>query len=198
MLIENLFPQAIGHFSLDRDLTVEELSFIKNQDTVKNIGNLTSKDCYLLEKHPLKSLKEFFKNSLEKYFLHVYAPETNVNLKITQSWSNYTNSGEFHHKHIHSNSFVSGVFFVQTDPALDKIFFYRNESPFSIFSEKYNMYNSEAWWYPATQGKLILFPSTTQHSVETVTTKQRISISFNTFFVGHLGRDEDLTSLHLT
>jgi hypothetical protein len=45
---------------------------------------------------------------------------------------------------------------------------------------------------------LILFPSSLTHMVQTVESEQtRISLAFNTFPVGHVGDEMDLTGLSL-
>jgi hypothetical protein len=58
--------------------------------------------------------------------------------------------------------------------------------------------NSESWWFEATAGKLILFPSSLTHMVPEVKGDDvRISLSFNTFPVGVVGEEMDLTGLKL-
>jgi len=199
MNFTELFPTVIGHSDLERSITKEELAFIKAQETKKNIGNLTSKDFYLLEKKELTDIKHFIKKCINEYFTTVYAPDKDVSLRITQSWSNYTDPGHFHHKHAHPNSFLSGVFFVQSDPSLDKIIFFKDQyQQILIHTKNFNSYNSDSWWLEAVPGRLLLFPSSLIHMVENVqTNKQRISISFNTFPVGYVGIDEELASVHL-
>ena len=52
--------------------------------------------------------------------------------------------------------------------------------------------------FEATTGKLILFPSSAQHMVPQVQGEEtRISLSFNTFPVGMIGEEVDLTGLRL-
>jgi hypothetical protein len=47
-----------------------------------------------------------------------------------------------------------------------------------------------------SEGELLLFPSDLTHDVPTVTGDvERISISFNTFLVGKIGSNENLTEL---
>jgi hypothetical protein len=40
---------------------------------------------------------------------------------ITQSWLNYTETNQYHHKHEHPNSLVSGVFYVNDMKNLIKL-----------------------------------------------------------------------------
>lgn len=199
MAIHNLFPIPVGIYQLSEDLTAKELSFLKNQKTRPNTGNITSADSAILKNKELTKLREFFETSLSDYFATVYSPQHQVNLRITQSWTNYTGKGQFHHKHAHPNSFVSGVFYVQTDATKDRIYFYRDSYEQIKFPPKeWNVWNSESWWFEALPGRLILFPSSLTHMVPSVETEQtRISLSFNTFPVGNLGEELSLTELIL-
>lgn len=200
MQINQLFPIPVAFFNLDRKLTKKELKFVNDQPQRSNMGNTSSEDNYIVEKNELKSLKEFFTQSANHYFQEIYQPSTAVNLRVTQSWANYTNPGQYHHKHAHPNSIVSGVFYVQSNPGKDRIYFYKsgyNQIKFKIAN--WNLFNSESWWFDAVEGQLILFPSSLEHMVQTVEDDEvtRISIAFNTFPVGILGDNLELTELML-
>jgi uncharacterized protein (TIGR02466 family) len=184
---------------MDREFTKKEKDFILGLETRPNQGNTTSKDNNLFDRKEMKAIYEFAKESVNKYLHSVYAPKNDVSLYVTQSWANYTKPGEYHHKHAHPNSFVSGVFYIQADPEKDKIYFYRDGyQQIKLPTENYNPYNSESWWFEAIPGQLYLFPSGTTHMVQnTESADTRISISFNTFLKGYVGEDVDLTGLHL-
>lgn len=197
MNIHNLFPTPVGFFELDREFTKTELDFLINQETRPNMGNTTSIDNYVCRNTKLKKLKKFFDDSLDEYFKTVYRPKHKVAPKMTQSWINYTKPGEFHHKHAHPNSFISGVFYIQADETKDKIYFYKETyQQLEVITEDWNDWNSKSWWFEAKAGKLILFPSSLTHMVEQVQSEQvRVSLSFNTFLYGSLGEEKDLTGL---
>lgn len=198
-MIHNLFPIPVGIYKLDRNLTDDELSFIKNQETRPNMGNTTSVDNGLLRHKQMTKLRDFVETSLSDYFATVHNPKHKVNLRVTQSWANYTEPGQFHHKHEHPNSFVSGVFYPQANRATDKIYFYRSGFQQIKFPpENWNTWNSESWWFEVGTGDLVLFPSSLTHMVETVEGNQtRISLSFNTFPVGNIGEEVSLTGLQI-
>jgi hypothetical protein len=90
------------------------------------------------------------------------------------------------------------VFYVQTNPD-DRIYFYKDGwQQIKFPTDHWNDYNSESWWFDAYAGRLILFPSSLTHMVPTVQGEQtRISLSFNTFPVGVVGEEMDLTGLKL-
>jgi uncharacterized protein (TIGR02466 family) len=196
--LHNLFPTAVGFADLGRPLSDEELFFIRELETRANQGNTTSTDNFVLRNPALTSLRSFIEDSVSEYFKNTANPKHDVSLRVTQSWCNYSEPGQFHHKHAHPNSYVSGVFYVQTNPD-DRIYFYRDGYQQIKFPPlEWNQYNSESWWFEATTGKLILFPSSAQHMVPQVQGEEtRISLSFNTFPVGMIGEEVDLTGLRL-
>jgi uncharacterized protein (TIGR02466 family) len=198
-MIHNLFPTPIGFYDLGREFTKVELDFLLGQDTRPNSGNTTSVDNYICKNSKLKKLKKFFDESISDYFETVYKPKTEVTPMMTQSWVNYTKPGEYHHKHAHPNSFISGVFYIQTDDSKDRIYFYKDAyQQIKVMPREWNDWNSESWWFEAMTGRLILFPSSLTHMVETVGSEQtRVSLSFNTFLTGYFGDDNDLTGLRI-
>ena len=42
-------------------------------------------------------------------------PKEELDFYITQSWINITKPDEFHHEHFHTNSIISGVFYISTE-----------------------------------------------------------------------------------
>lgn len=199
MEINNLFPTPVAFFKLDRALDAKEENFLLNQKMRPNEGNVTSVDTFLLRNKTLTNLRQFIEDSISEYFAATYNPKGNVQLRITQSWVNFTEQGQYHHKHEHSNSFVSGVFYVRTNDDSDKIHFYKEEyQQIKIPAKDWNIYNSRSWWFSVKAGDLVLFPSSLTHMVAPVTgDKTRVSLAFNTFLVGNIGEDVQLTSLHI-
>jgi uncharacterized protein (TIGR02466 family) len=198
-MIENLFPTPVGFYELDKPVTEKELQFIKDLETRTNEGNTTSVDNYLLKAKEMKRIAAFVDKSVQDYFQAVYAPKHKVKPYVTQSWANYTNKGQYHHKHAHPNSFISGVFYVSAMPSRDRIYFYKDGyQQLKVTTESWNSWNSESWWFPVETGKIVLFPSNLTHMVETVQTEDtRISIAFNTFLEGIAGDSQNLTELLL-
>lgn len=199
MNIEPLFPTPVGFFTLDKPLTKSELGFILKQKTRPNTGNLTSENEEILNSAQLKRLRAFIENSVKEYFEKIYSSAQKNTLRITQSWCNYSKPGQWHHKHAHPNSFISGVFYAQSDPEKDKIFFHKSGyQQLKTPVKDWNTFNSDSWWFEALPNRLVIFPSDLEHSVETVQGDMtRVSLSFNTFPVGHWGDDKSMTGLKL-
>ena len=196
---ELLFPTPVMFSELEREFTKKELDAVKkhSKNTYKNAGNVTSKDTYVLENIEFKNLKEKLTEFINKYIQQVYKPKYKVKGYITQSWLNYTNKGEYHHKHEHPNSFISGVIYINADFTKDKITFHKNEYiQLQLEPNSYDIYNSNSWWFNVGTGKIVIFPSNLTHHVENVVTdKTRISLAFNTFLKGQLGEKQVLTEL---
>lgn len=198
MIIHSLFPTPVAKFELGRDFTSEENAFVVKQPTHKNAGNTTSNNHYVLRHDTLANLMSFVQTSVDEYVKAIYAPKEAVSLRVTQSWLNYTKPGEWHHKHEHPNSFISGVLYLKAARERDKIYFYRSGyQQIKLATDNWNLYNSESWWFEVGTGDLLLFPSSLTHMVDTVQGDERISLSFNTFPVGLIGADDMLTALDL-
>ena len=199
MNIETLFPIPVGFFKFDEGLTEAEKQFLTEQPQRPNDGNTSSVDKYLLKQKKLNNLTTFIEKCAYEYFMATVCPKNDVRLRITQSWLNWTTPGQFHHKHAHPNSFVSGCFYVNANKDTDKIYFYRDGYQQIKFPPaEWNVFNSESWWFPVGTGDLIFFPSYLTHMVEPVGGEDtRISLAFNMFPVGHIGDEDQLTALYL-
>ena len=168
----------------------------------KNEGNINTKDNYILNRKEFKNIKKFLDKCCEDYLNRIICSKNNVELYITQSWLNYTEANQYHHKHEHPNSVVSGVLYFDSDIKNDKILFahpinYVQIVP-EIDKEKFNLWNSRTWWFPVETGNLFMFPSSTTHQVETKKgNNTRISLAFNTFYKGSVGSNDGLTELIL-
>jgi len=197
--INSIFPTPIYMSKLDRKLTPLELKFIdKNKKTfTKNEGNITSTNNYILNEKPFTNIKKELNLIVKDYFEKVISSTDAVTPYITQSWLNYTETNQYHHKHTHPNSLVSGVFYINCHEEYDKIKFF-NDKYQAIKPEvkNWNTWNSETWWFSVKTGDVIMFPSSLTHMVET---KQgdntRISLAFNIFIKGKVGSNKNLTEL---
>lgn len=199
--ILGIFPTPIYFSKINRNLTTKELSFIDKikLNSRENEGNLTSNDSYVLNNKIFKDLKENLTLKLKDYFDKIVCPANNVTPYITQSWLNYTEKNQFHHRHKHYNSLISGVFYINCDEQFDKIEFFSDKYELIRFKVKeYHMYNSSAWVFPVKTGDIILFPSWLNHMVDTKKGENlRISLAFNTFIKGEIGEDNNLDNLFL-
>jgi len=198
MIAHTLFPSTVCFFDLGRDLTKKEMNFIMKQKQRPNQGNSTSVNNSLLENKTLGKLKTFISNCFNNYAENVLRVKEDVSLDITQSWVNFTKKGEFHHRHSHSNSYLSGVFYVKADDELDKIMFFKDGyDQIKLEPKDFNIHNSESWFFNVKCNQFAVFPSSLMHMVPPTETEERVSISCNTFPKGMFGDTSKLTGLEL-
>ena len=199
--INGIFPTPVYISKLNRELTNEELLFVNKTklNVYKNESNATSNDNYILNNKIFKDLKTDLDLRVKDYFKKVVSPTDAITPYITQSWLNYTETNQYHHKHQHPNSLVSGVFYINCDEKFDKIKFYKEKyQTIKPEVKDYNLYNSEFWWFSVKTLDIIMFPSSLTHMVETKEgTNTRISLAFNVFVKGTVGVNKNLTELFL-
>ena len=201
-IIHSIFPIPIYTTKMNREFTKQELQFVKEQKKhcINNQGNINTKDNYILNRKQFKNIKKFLDKCCKDYLDTIICPKNNVELYITQSWLNYTEANQYHHRHEHPNSVVSGVLYFDSDIKNDKILFtsskgYQQIKP-EIDNTKWNLWNSGTWFFSVETGNLFMFPSSTTHQVESKKgTNTRISLAFNTFYKGTVGSNSELTEL---
>jgi uncharacterized protein (TIGR02466 family) len=196
-LVASIFPTPVVQFNYDPGLSAIEIDYIKNLNFIPNTNNFISKNKFVLDAPDLSKLKIFVQSCLNYYLINILEPADNFSLELTQSWVNVTKKEEYHPRHIHPNSFVSGVFYIQADREKDSIDFYRSLPETITYTRKnYNVWNSQLWTLPVETNNLILFPSYFAHGVSIIEKdRTRISLSFNSYMTGELGRREDANYL---
>ena len=201
--VKALFATPVYFSELERDFSSQELQFItsKKKDYILNEGqNKTTKDSYVLENEELKKLKEDLIIRINQYFNIVENSDDKINLYITQSWVNYNEPNTSHHEHLHYNSYLSGVLYINAIENLDFIRFIDSRYPTFQFENKknYNIFNSGVWDFPVKTKQILIFPSYLRHSVlENRSNHERISLSFNVFVKGTIGSSFSNTELKI-
>jgi len=194
-----IFPTPIYVAKLNRVFTKKELIFVEKEInlTLKNKGNIYSKNTYILEKPAFKILKEEITFLINDYFKKIICNKNNIKPYITQSWLNYTKDNEYHHTHFHPNSYISGVLYFNAIKEIDCIRFHRKEyETIKPVVSNFNEYNAEHFTFHVEAGNIILFPSSLEHSVPIKKNSNiRTSLAFNTFVTGTLGCSTSLTEL---
>ena len=181
-------------------LTKKEIEYIKKLKLKPNRQNQMSVNQYILNTAPLKSLKKFIQQWINRYaFEFLKIKKDAIKVFPTLSWINYSAQGESHHQHHHGNSFISGVFYIQGDNSPIK--FHRSGSsayPFMFDYTEQDIMNSETFWIQMSPGQLFLFPSLLPHAVDNnPSPATRITLSFNTFISGSLGNQADSNFLKI-
>jgi len=182
------------------DTTNEQLN------TRENIGgNLSSTETNVLNLESYSTIRNRIMSGLEEYINNVLFIKPEHEFYITQSWLNFNPPRSSHHRHNHSNSLISGVYYIDTAPE-DSITFVShyssntitNNATLQIDVSEYNITNSNIWTVPVKNNDIIFFPSTLLHEVSPNNSdKNRISLSFNVFVKGNLGTTITLNELNL-
>jgi uncharacterized protein (TIGR02466 family) len=111
---------------------------------------------------------------------------------ISAMWGNVSTGNHIHHKHIHPNSLLSGVFYVKTPEDCGLLAFSDPRPAFEMLQpdySEYNLYNSGKVTMQPKEGQLIFFNSALPHAVQrsenpTNRKQVRISVPFNIMIKG--------------
>ena len=200
--IERIFPCPVYVARRDSILdSTEEKEIIDIIEKDTNRENGTSNNHYIFNTK-LKKIREFCEQHIKIYVKEVLNPVEELDFYITQSWLNVIEPGGNIHRHLHSNSIISGTFYVSTVENdsirfIDPIGSLKSRIEFKTI--EYNVWNSTNWGYNVTPHDLLLFPSWLEHNVNPNpdATTTRISIAFNVFAKGNFGTKDTLNELIL-
>ena len=203
--IMQLFPTPLLYGKLERGLTEEERNCIDEccEDLRTNDANLTTVDTYVLKRPELANLNSWLTELSNQFLRNTFFVTGEFTLYITQSWINITKPGQYHHKHRHPNSILSGTFYINTIPN-DTIQIYSNSRvhpllyAYDFDFKDQNMYNDWLYSQSVINNNIVMFPSSLEHGVPINKSNDiRVSLSFNSFCRGTIGNRIDLTELVL-
>ena len=186
-LITMFSTPPLGVFEYDGDLEeVKDAALKEKYVLYENRGNpiLQSLDTYSFNLPVFKKIKQFCSDSVHQYQEEVIGSEHP--LEMQQSWINLYNKNVSLSSHYHSNSFLSGIFFLTKG---SPIAFFSDVHKTNYTMETYcpdpNRYlpsTNRSFTYPPRPGLLLVFSSQTPHAVlNQESEEQRISVSFNMF-----------------
>ncbi len=198
-----LFPYPLMICGQKYEFADAERKYISELEMIDNAGNEMSRNDRILESEELSDLKKFIDEQIFVFKKNFLQMKDNNEIYITQSWANKASTNEFHPKHKHPNSVISGVMYLDdnTDQSLPPIRFHRTLEmfPIELDFENLNESNASARSFDVEQGMLMLFPSLLEHDVDrNESDKVRTSISFNTYIRGTVGNRRKLTEVDLS
>ena len=183
----DLFLQSIFSFKLNLDLNVINnycLEYEKNYKgrVMSNFGGFQSHNLDF-NTPIINKLCNLILNNVDyvskKYF------KLNGTLSISSIWFNINRYKDSNNKHLHTNSFFSGVFYSKIPDNSGSIKFYNSESAGIFFSgvnmTEFTEHNAATYVIKPEASFLHIFPSFLSHCVEPnlSRTEERISFSFN-------------------
>jgi uncharacterized protein (TIGR02466 family) len=105
---------------------------------------------------------------------------------ITAGWLNVLAPGRAHAAHSHPNNFLSGVYYVKTQPGANTINFHDPRPQTGVIRPpvtELTADNADQVVVTVKDGVLLIFPAWLVHSVDAnQSTEQRVSVSFNMMF----------------
>lgn len=114
-------------------------------------------------------------------------------LQITDLWANVNDQDFAHRQHSHPNNFLAGVYYVAVPPDSGEIVFYDPRPQAHVLEPKVrerNPFNSAKRRITPQAGRLLLFPSWFEHSVDANRSGvPRVSIAFNLCLKGLVGSE---------
>ena len=191
MQIKPIFPQAVlGLSKLEVDHNkvlkhIENIEFIVTEASIQEEADVyISKNLNILDK--IVYLRDEIYINVKNYLNNVM--KLKIDFQFTTSWVTKTLPNGCSQKHIHQNSFLSGVYYPIGNEGFN-IKFYKEEYFWGVRATVNNDLNAD--WYNiniAENSILILFPSNLRHSIEkNLSDKMRYSIAFNTLPLGEIG-----------
>ena len=206
-----LFTTPIVKTNIGRDFTKDEMRCLSTIPMIKNEKenevNHISKDRYLFDNftEELEDIKKFCEHHLKIYLEEVDGINTNfAKLRITQSWLTKTKPQEHMNKHVHPNSYLSGVLYISCLLNDGINFTQQLQGSYGVINMIFPMKKTTGWnanvvKIDIEEGDLVIFPSWVIHHIDVNETKnkERISLAFNTFPIGELGDHDSLTHLKL-
>lgn len=191
MQIESLFPEAViglNKLEVDHD---KVLKYIENIEfNITNASLQNKENVYISKKfnvfEDIIYLRDEIFTNIKNYLNNIMKFE--IDFQFTTSWVTKTLPNGFSKKHMHQNSFISGVYYPIGDENFS-ITFHKKKGFWGIPTIEDNILNAD--WYNIKINKnnvLILFPSHLDHSIEkNLSEKTRYSIAFNTLPLGQVG-----------
>lgn len=195
MNVAEIFPTPIFVENYKEKDTVKNL-ILKEIKNGKSEQHLCSPELFhygntpegsIFKKKEFKQFKKWCEKSCEIYITEVLGYKLEDGVFVTDSWINVCNKGGFQQPHFHTNSFISGTYYVNFDKDLGHsplTFQSPSSSSYiskpSISLEKINPtpYTTDSNCYPQN-GDLVLWQSHLLHGHFGNEADNRISVSMN-------------------
>ena len=118
-------------------------------------------------------------------------------IMITDMWANVLKDSEYHPMHTHSNNFLSGTYYLQSDQGASIVFHDPRPAADVLVPRKKQttLNNSSLLSYASKQNRAVIFPSWLPHWVQQNKSKtKRISIAWNIQVKGQVGEHHEFQS----
>ena len=163
--------------------------FIKSQK-FRYHGNGYITHEYILECPEMESIKNSITNEVKSYLYDTCRISDIMIPELVTSWVNLHKKGDHAPIHCHTNSIVSGVWYLSFPENSGEFLTHTDNKLFGNlldFPKTENLFNSAFNSFTPKNGDLILFPSDLKHSViPSKSDKERFSLAFNYMLRGNV------------
>lgn len=185
-----LYPTPLYNCLIDLD--DQEVSYIKGLEIDHRPNGYISKSKHVVTADNTPTI---YQQVMAHLYNFVDAVGFNFDLQMITSWINLHERGNSSRRHIHANSIIGGVLFLDTPPNTGEFLLFNPEvngnrlfsSHIECPKHKITEYNAEYRSIKPTTGQLLLFPSYLAHTVtENKCDDLRWTIGFSFFALGTL------------
>lgn len=202
-LLYALFPTPV-YVNNVGDFARPDLSALQYSSGTDNGGSynfLSTTDKNVLHRPEFAEVHRIVMREVDQYAREIFAVSRSIEFYVTNSWINMHRRGDSAGAHIHHNSLISGVLYLQVGENTGDIVFHRDTLspiPFppalDLDVESYNIYNCKSWGHRPKTNDICLFPSSLSHSVQAnASDEERWCLAFNVFARGDIGTFHKLT-----
>jgi uncharacterized protein (TIGR02466 family) len=190
--IISVFPEAVI-YSNELNLNSEKIITYLNK---LNFNRIKKEECvcYVSKNfnifNEIPFLRKQIESHVKNYLYNIF--NYKMDYKFLNSWATKTNKNGNDEKHVHCNTFLSGVYYPIGNENF-KIKFYKKKNEFwDIKCKEYNEFNSKEVIFKIDKNNtLLLFPSDLEHSIVKNNSEiTRYSIAFNINPKGYIGEDD--------
>jgi uncharacterized protein (TIGR02466 family) len=180
------------------DFARPDLKSLGYSSTIPTGGSynfLSSVDKNVLDRPEFKHVHDLVMKEVTVYAREFLRVSERIEFYVTNSWVNVHGRGHSAGSHMHHNSLISGVLYLQVAETTGDLVFHRDVLsviPFppalDLDVDAFNIYNCKSWGYQPKTNDICLFPSVVAHSVDTnESDNERWSLAFNVFVRGDIG-----------
>ena len=198
----NILPTTLYRENIGEQFANEFETLMKDEIVERgpNMPHHFSASRYVLSAPQYDKIRSYIEALITRYYREIL--DIDGFGMITQSWVNVNKPNEFTHRHVHPNSFVSGVLYLSVQGQNAGIMFHKpqhqsNNGTYTL-QPKSTGKDAQSEMVSVKNGDLVIFPSFLMHSVPKNTTDtDRWSLAFNSLTKDTVGDYARLTEFRL-
>lgn len=199
-----LFSVPLYKSQLEIDLTSikKELEFLEYFEFSSGNGHCTVEK-NILNLPIFNEIKTNIQENIHHFLFDILKMEK-CEYYFSNSWINLHKPKNYSQKHLHQNSFYSGIYYLNVPEGDCGNITFHHPQEISTYKTctlspkivEYNVFNSKEWFFSPQENTLLLFPSHLSHSVSKNNTSQdRHCLAFNIFLRGSFGNCTNFLNL---